>query len=299
MPSVSVIIPAYNVGPYLRQCLDSITEQTLYNIEIILVDDGSTDDTCAICYEYAVKDSRIKLIRKANGGLSSARNDGIAASTAPYIMFLDGDDWAEPDFCEKAYNAAGSNNADIILFTYNKVFNDGSVTRIELPFQPGPIGEKEALYYNVRFSAAAWLGLYRKDLFNNVCFPDGKIHEDSGTTHRLIHAAKTIYLINNALYNYRIGRPGSIVTEKKFHPDLCEMRTRRIKDLCEWGYEEYSMDDILFLAVRFGKYDKFAELLKKNHMKGLSWTRKMMALLFRLSPALFDTVCIVTGRRVK
>lgn len=100
MPKVSVIVPVYNVEPYLRQCLDSIVSQTLKDIEIILIDDGSTDGSGEICDEYKREDHRIRVIHKVNEGLSAARNDGIDASTAPYIMFVDGDDWVEPEFCE-------------------------------------------------------------------------------------------------------------------------------------------------------------------------------------------------------
>ena len=116
MPKVSVIIPVYNVESYLRKCVDSIIGQTLINIEIILVDDGSTDRSGSICDEYRRQDGRIQVIHKANGGLSSARNVGIDAASAPYIMFLDSDDWAEPGFCEIPYDAAVDTNSDLVIF---------------------------------------------------------------------------------------------------------------------------------------------------------------------------------------
>ena len=121
MPHVSVIVPVYNVEEYLRKCIDSIVAQTLKDIEIILVDDGSTDGSGTICDEYASQDKRVRVVHKINGGLSSARNTGIEAASAPFLMFIDSDDWVEPNFCEKPYLAAKNNNADLVLFSFRIV----------------------------------------------------------------------------------------------------------------------------------------------------------------------------------
>ena len=121
MPKVSVIVPIYKVKPFLRQCIDSIINQTLKDIEIILVDDGSVDGEAEICDEYAIHDKRIKVIHKNNEGLSAARNDGLDQATAPYIMFVDSDDWVEPEFCELPYTAGEKHYGFIMntLMYYN------------------------------------------------------------------------------------------------------------------------------------------------------------------------------------
>ena len=113
---VSVILPAWNVSPYLRQCLDSIVSQTLTNIEIICVDDGSTDGTLDILREYAEKDSRILVIHQENQGAGAARNNAMRYAKGKYLSFLDSDDFFEPDMLEKSWEAAERNNADIVVF---------------------------------------------------------------------------------------------------------------------------------------------------------------------------------------
>lgn len=115
MPRISIIVPCYNVERYLEQCLDSLTGQTLRDIEIIMVDDGSPDGSGAICDRYAQKDDRVKVIHKVNGGVSAARNDGLAAATGEYVFFCDGDDWMPQDACELLWAEAEQTHADVIF----------------------------------------------------------------------------------------------------------------------------------------------------------------------------------------
>lgn len=114
-PKISCIVPVYNVEKYLRRCVDSILNQTFTDFELILVDDGSPDNSPAICYEYAVKDSRIKVIHKVNGGVSSARNVGLDVAKGEWICFVDSDDLIEADYMQKMYEAAINNNSDFIM----------------------------------------------------------------------------------------------------------------------------------------------------------------------------------------
>ncbi len=118
MPKISIIVPVYNVENYLKKCLDSIVNQTFKDIEIILINDGSTDNSLNICKEYAKKDHRIRLINKPNGGLSSARNVGIDLSTGEYLGFVDSDDWIALNMYEKLYNLCKIFNADISQCKY-------------------------------------------------------------------------------------------------------------------------------------------------------------------------------------
>ena len=306
MPLVSVIVPIYNVENYLRKCLDSIVVQTLKDIEIILVDDGSTDESGKICDEYASQDKRVRVVHKINGGLSSARNTGIEAASAPFLMFIDSDDWVEPDFCEKPYLAAKNNNADLVLFAFRIIRSDGTVVQKEPGMQEGLLNETEAIHYNVTFAHAAWLGLYHRKLFNNIRYPVGKLYEEAATTHKLIHAAQKIWLLNTPLYNYRIGRPGSITTakESRDHPDLKNTMMIKINDLYNWGYEEYAGPIAVTLLAKYGcrtpEQRQIVQLLrhmKSNKLSRFNWRQIVMWRILRVSITLFDVVSTATGRR--
>lgn len=303
---ISVVVPIYNVAPYLPQCINSIISQTLQDIEIILVDDGSTDGGGDICDEYAQKDDRIKVIHKENEGLSAARNDGIALSTAPYIMFVDADDWVDPEFCEKPYETAIKTDADLVLFHSKSIQNDGRIICLKTDLPAGRLNERQALYFNVRYGENAWLGLYKRELFDDIRYPVGKYFEDSATSHRLIHAAKKTFLIDELLYNYRAFRPGSITAEPatKNHPDIQEMFFLKVKDLINWGYEEFAQYESFRLVEKYGQkrddQKPFVEIVQKIDRIPDCFTlkQKLMLHIFRFSPPLFDLICKVTGKRL-
>ena len=119
VPDISIIVPIYNIKAYLDQCLNSLRNQTLQNIEVILIDDGSSDGSSGVCDTYVKKDSRFRVIHKQNEGLSAARNEGLNAALADYIMFVDRDDWVEPEFCEAPYHVAKKNRSGISGFSKN------------------------------------------------------------------------------------------------------------------------------------------------------------------------------------
>lgn len=302
---ISIIVPVYNVAKYLRKCIESILCQTIKEIEIILVDDGSTDGSSEICDFYAAQDNRIKIIHKNNEGLSCARNDGIEKASASYILFVDSDDWIEPQLCEITYRRAIDSNADLVLFTFSKIQQNRTMIKADPKLNLGPLSEEQALKFTVQFAPAVWLGLYRKDLFNDIRFPQWRYHEDIGTTYRLIHAANSIWFIDYALYNYRSGRQGSIIStpETRDHPDRKVMLERRIYDLCNWGYETLTWNDAMYLLIRYGCKDDGQMTLVNiiNRINGYppeyTIKRKLLLKLIRLSPTLFDAICIVCGRQ--
>lgn len=121
MPKFSIVVPIYNVEKYLPRCIDSLVNQTLHDIEIILVDDGSPDNCPAICDEYAARDNRIRVIHKANGGVSAARNDGLEVASGEWIIFCDSDDWMELDACEALYAAGVNNDVDVVVGDINRI----------------------------------------------------------------------------------------------------------------------------------------------------------------------------------
>lgn len=209
---ISVIIPIYNVEAYLDECIASVIAQTYSNLEIILVDDGSPDNCPQMCDEWAAKDSRIRVIHKENGGLSDARNAGIDIATGEYIAFVDSDDWIEPEMYEIMLAALKNENADICACNILSCFPD----RI-CPWgcQEYAVGEPERflemIYSDTSFPVAAWNKLYPRWMWEDIRFPVGKICEDAFTTYRLVHSAKRIVQIPEALYCYRI-RENSIMT---------------------------------------------------------------------------------------
>lgn len=212
---ISVIVAAYNIEAYIERGVRSICDQTYRNLEIIVVDDGSTDATGALCDRLATEDERIQVIHKTNGGPAEARNVGIARSKGGLIGFVDGDDWIDPDMYEKMCGALMEQNADIAICRYRQVHKtyteDNSVDRAIL------FEGQEALQYYVEereeytIQNAAWNKLYRREILADVSFPVGKWYEDiMFATVALSYADRCIYL-DTACYNYIIDREGSIM----------------------------------------------------------------------------------------
>ena len=211
---VSVIVPVYNCEKYLKKCLDSLVNQTLKDIEIICVNDGSTDNSGRILEEYT--DSRIKIITKENGGISSARNAGIAVAKGEYLGFVDSDDWVDLDFYEKLYNTAVKYNADIaaagiirlhkLRKRYYLQFKDEQVTDdFKTKLQLCDIPDKSYV----------WNKIYKTDKFNktNLKFKEGRIYEDVIFTPQILYSMKTLVTVPGTYYYYW-RRPKSLITLK-------------------------------------------------------------------------------------
>lgn len=215
---LSVIVTAYNIEAYIERGVLSVCGQTYRNLEIIVVDDGSTDRTGEICDELAAADDRISVIHKENEGPAQARNVGIAKAHGNYIGYVDGDDWIDPDMYEKLLAAMADQKADMAICRYRQVSRtqtlDQSVDRAVL-FE----GQEALACYveerkEIEIQNAAWNKLYRKEILENVSFPAGKWYEDiMFATAALAQANRCIYL-DTALYNYIIDREGSIMNRK-------------------------------------------------------------------------------------
>lgn len=224
MPKISLIIPIYNVEKYLRQCLDSVVNQTLSDIEIICIDDCSTDSSLSILEEYAKKDSRIKIIDlKENVGVAHARNVGMRKATADYIMFIDPDDWIELNTCELAYNQIEKNNNDFVLFNYKKYFEIKNKFKVNkrrikhfLPFENESNIDLKNLDKNWISGAFCTHQIYKKSFLidNNILFPKCKITEDALFYSMVTTHAKSMSVINKPLYNYRIRECATNLSSK-------------------------------------------------------------------------------------
>lgn len=214
---ISIIVPVYNVEQYLEKCILSILGQTYSNLEIIIVNDGSTDGSDDIIKKYELKDSRIIHINKENGGLSSARNCGIKNASGKYVLFIDSDDFIELDCVEKLYKKITKDKSDMVIFNSRYVYENGFVKK-NTPFinEDKIVDSKEAIELllqgrKYKFHAAnkfCKLSIIKK---NHIIYPEGKIYEDVLTTYKLILNSKKISLYSCYLYNYLQSRSGSIL----------------------------------------------------------------------------------------
>lgn len=219
-PLISVIVPIYHVEQYLRRCIDSIIGQTYKNLEIILVDDGSDDGCPAICDEYARKDNRIVVIHKENGGLSDARNKGIEIAKGDYIAFVDSDDYIHKDMYKILMDEILRSSSDISICTYKYVY-DNKPDEPDISYNDDYLVEvmdgrqSQHRYYSGDIMlelTVAWNKLYKKDLFDGIRYPKGKIFEDEYTTYKVLYKSKKISFVNVPLYYY-LQRSDSIIGE--------------------------------------------------------------------------------------
>ncbi len=248
MRKISVIIPVYNVEPYLDACIKSVVSQTYSNLEIIAIDDGSTDRSGDILTEWEKKDSRIKVIHKKNGGLSSARNAGLDVVTGDYIAMIDSDDFWELDAVESMTSILESCDADMVIARGRKVDEDGSVLtknsqRASKHFE-GPVSEDDFWKQRVQdmFYLVAWSKLYRRELFDGIRFPEGKINEDVAVLWKIVKRCKKMIAIEKKIYNWR-QRDGSITRS-------------------EFGYRNMFLPHALLEEVQYVKKTDISERTK-------------------------------------
>lgn len=222
---ISVIIPVYNVEKYLKRCLDSVISQTYENLEIILIDDGSTDTSGKICDEYAIKDKRIRVIHKENGGLSSARNAGLDVAVGNYVTMIDSDDFVLKNHIETMYNQIVKYNADVAAVGFN-IFFDGDNETLQYNNPDVILHDRESVIKELlhigSIKQSAWGKLYRLELFNDIRYPVGKLYEDLAVIYKImLKTDKTVY-IDAALYQYYM-RENSIMQSDFFIKQYVEV----------------------------------------------------------------------------
>ena len=317
--AVSIIIPVYNVEKYLDECITSAMGQTLKDIEIILVDDGSPDRGGEICDLYAAKDPRIKVIHQENAGVSAARNAGIAAAEGKYVMFIDGDDSAEPDFCRIPYEAAEQNGCDTVIFCYNTVVDEdyGDYTALPMVYvhpDRSLLTKAQALnWLNNPNGANAWNKMTKREIALANPYPLGRTFEDVATVYKYILDSERIMVLNDRLYNYRI-RKNSIVrtTSQRNISDHLAMFLCKYDDLSqrmpELDDEILNKDKIRRLAltylIHFGDKGIHSErakaLLREAKSAPASFDKKgrLLFALFKCCRPLFDLACRASGKRI-
>lgn len=276
---ISIVVPVYNVEKYLHKCIKSILRQTYENLEIILVNDGSTDKSGEICDYYKIIDKRIKVIHKKNGGLSDARNVGIDISTSEYITFVDSDDYISKDMCEYLYNLISIYKADVSICGFYEAHEEKIIEPIykeRLLIMDSKDGIKEILKEK-NFNTAAWAKLYKTSLFKDIRFPYGKISEDLFTIYKIFDSSSKIIFGYEPKYYY-MQSPNSIMRSsfnlkkldtlealnqirifiKYKYPDLEEVAINRyvrynisyIKEMIECNYENNEITEKLIYNIK-------------------------------------------------
>lgn len=252
---ISIIVPVYNVECYVEKCIQSICCQSFSNLEIILVDDGSTDRSGILCDDWSRKDSRIQVIHKENGGLSDARNAGIEIARGDWYVFIDSDDFITPNTIEQMYTAAVSTESQIAVCNMIRIYDDGKTE----PFYR-PAREQTLLAGASRFETlkqpSACNKLFRAELFQDVRFPKGKFYEDTFVYHILAHRARQIVLTGHDGYYY-LSRRESILGQPKYtdrYFDRIEAVYERAKYLIKHQVPYYAQEacESLYADVRVG-----------------------------------------------
>lgn len=238
---ISVIIPVYNIDQYLDKCLSSIISQTLKEIEIIVVNDGSHDNSIGVIRSYESKDERITVIDKINDGVVAARRSGLAVACGEYIHYLDGDDYMEPNSYELLYKKAVASMADMVMFEFNKV--RGNLAQFDIV--DNDMSGQEFIHYSLRKKVYFSLGthIHKRALYENpiIYYNDLTIGEDFITTQQLAHYSKKVSFLHLPLYNY-VSRPSSAMMAA-ITPQKAKDFLRHIDILLEFyanrkGYEE-------------------------------------------------------------
>ncbi len=284
---ISVIIPVYKVEAYLKRCVDSVLAQTYPNVEILLVDDGSPDDCPRLCDEYAARHQNIRVIHQENKGLSGARNTGISHAKGEYLAFVDSDDLISPYYLESLYRALVSTDSDLSQCRWEYVHEDQILEAYQRDADVVCYTGREMLsnlYIQTgAYYVVAWNKLYKKSLFENVRYPEGKIHEDEATTYRIFDQVSRAAVVDNALYGYFVGMNSTSITRNNFSKkklDWCEANEQRVCYFVEKDYKELVIPAIkawndgsidLYFKCRDRLPDAQAEMrrIRKNVRKSL------------------------------
>ncbi len=314
----SVVVPIYNVEAYLHQCIESVLSQTYDDFELILVDDGSPDNSPAICDAYAKQDARIKVIHKENGGLVSARIAGAKEANGEYICCLDGDDWLHPSHLEKLEKVISETKPDVVCFGNYKAYEDREVV-CKFPFRPGYYTKQdmENTFYSyliqkenaTYFPVSIWNKAFKRSLYVGEQLsidPVIKIGEDGACTLPIVYKANSMYVLEDCLYYYRQNAASMTKNRKAFNwngPKLIAEHLHNRINLDDYDFRaQWHRKTVheLFLVVVSQFYRKesyfaitkdirahlkdpiYAEAIAKAKFKGFKGKMALLALKYRL-----------------
>lgn len=262
MPKVSIVVPVYNTSAFLRQCLDSLVSQTLQDIEIICVNDGSTDSSFDIINEYAKRDDRVKVISQINKGYGAAMNSGFAHASGEYIGIVESDDYADPEMFEELYVFAKDNNADVVKSDYYTYRDGVSTTAKTYPNLDMKEGRYEPLEYpDMFFEQRNWTGLYKKDFIesNGIKHNEtkGASFQDVSFNFLCMSKARDFYFYPKAFLHYRVDNPGSSIHSRGKTFALCDEMFYTEGYLREHFWEDSDIYSML-ANIRFRLYQRDA-----------------------------------------
>ena len=261
MTKISIIIPDYNCEKYVAKCVDSLLRQTLNDIEIILINDGSTDNSLGILKQY--NDNRIKIITKANGGQSSARNVGMEIAKGEYIGFVDSDDWVAPDYYEKLYNTAIKYHADIAMSDFVRIGVRKYKVRLNITEEKVYERiENKIKAANALKEGCVWNKIYKRNILSNLRFCEGMFFEDGPFTLRALYACNKLVTVPGTLYFYFQNPLSTVKTmdrkkrldKQKSKADMLEfikLNNINIEDKSYWAvYKTYTLFNIVLLTLQ-------------------------------------------------
>ncbi|MDR0920955.1 MAG: glycosyltransferase [Lactobacillales bacterium] len=310
-PKISIIVPVYNVEEYLGSCLDSIINQTYSNLEIIVVNDGSTDNSLEIAKEYMKRDDRIKIIEKKNGGLASARNAGLDEVTGDFIGFVDSDDWINEDMYKKLLTNALKENAELSIVSFYRDFGNGVRKTENIPNQYLVFDSADGFkYVNIHgyFGIVVWDKLFKSNIFENIRFEVGEIGEDYPIIYHAIDKASKIVYDSEPLYYYRLRANSishsqfSLFPLKSIHKmlDLVKEKYSKVTIFAEYGYTRGLVAAVTQLSFLEKNNDVFrknirkmaSDNIKKNYKKyskiiRIPFVRKMQIILIGWFPIFY------------
>lgn len=287
MAKISVVVPVYNVEKYIHKCLDSILSQTMEDMEIILVDDGATDNSGQICDEYQKKDARIKVIHKTNGGLSDARNAGTKEATGEYIIYIDSDDYIKETMIEKLYGLMTKYNPDVAVCGVYNVYANGQKPQCDVleEFECSNVEAFAHLMVGQKIPGGIWNKMIKREIAEKIDFPVGKLYEDAFYSTILMQKVKRVAVTTEPMYYY-FHRKGSITTSpfKKRDMDIIEAYQKNMEVIKEkfpeieekakfrldWAY--FAVLDRILQLDDYRKCEQYPEVvryLKKNTMSVL------------------------------
>lgn len=321
-PLISIIVPVYQVEKYLKKCVCSIISQTYRNLEVILVDDGSTDNCPALCNQFQVDDNRIKVIHQKKGGLSHARNVGLKFATGDFISFVDSDDWLEPNMYKVLMTALMQTNADIAVCdryieTENTTSNPSKVKSGEIKLY----SPEEALRMIIKdeniLHDTVWNKLYVRKVLSNINFPDGKIHEDILWTAKVVGNSRLLVCISSPLYHH-LHRSDSLSQNKdltirrildkiqmvkqrleyiqEHYPALEKLAIMKFQNMYCYEYYNISMNKHLLDGdgkIRHELHRQFCQLGSHNNWNFDGLYTTLGRNLFQFSPNLFLTISVI------
>lgn len=312
---ISIVVPVYNVEQYLDYCVESLVNQTYKNIEILLIDDGSSDNSGKIADEWAKKDKRIRVFHKENGGLSDSRNYGVAQAKSEWIMFIDSDDYYDSFAVEYFVRIQEKYNADLVVSALKGVTNHKpshrDITENDIN-EAYPLSNEKALeemFYSVITGASACGKLFKKDLLIKYPYPKGRLYEDMAITYKQMYEAENIYVAPIKVYGY-FKRQGSIVNSKFDERYLYVFDV--MEDIYSFIHRNYPVSQELrqavdvrnvivsmqvansmLMAEMFSEVKKIQErvsVYKKGFLvnKNVSWKNKLKFLLFLGFPKVYN-----------